>query len=386
MTLVLLRFAIGCVRAWTRLYTSRMPPALRETRRAEIESDLWECQRDAARDRVIGAAFHILLRLLIGMPDDLGWRVEQSALAGTFTQGGIAMAARVAGAAVFIVILWAIDVDAGRRQAIQLPVAGNGPVFEIASIKSNPTGFGGPTTTRIQPGGRFVATNIPVLLLIGQAYQVQGYRLLGGPRWITTDRFDINAKAEVELFPRAGVRPLEGALRGLLADRFKLVVHFETRQLPIYELVLARSDGRLGPNLTRSSTTDCEAVLAAVQGRGGGPPPPPGGPVLPCTVRTGNGTFSANGRSPAQLAGILSAYVERRVVDQTGLTGLFDAELTWTPDQIQRLPGTDDPAAIDPDAPSILTAVQEQLGLRLRPAKGPVEVLVIDSVQRPTPN
>ncbi|MBZ5559935.1 MAG: TIGR03435 family protein, partial [Acidobacteriia bacterium] len=132
--------------------------------------------------------------------------------------------------------------------------------------------------------------------------------------------------------------------------------------------------------------TDCEAVLAAVQGRGGGPPPPPGGPVLPCTVRTGNGTFSANGRSPAQLAGILSAYVERRVVDQTGLTGLFDAELTWTPDQIQRLPGTDDPAAIDPDAPSILTAVQEQLGLRLRPAKGPVEVLVIDSVQRPTPN
>jgi uncharacterized protein (TIGR03435 family) len=380
-----LRLAIGCVRAWTRLYTWRMPPALRETRRAEIESDLWEFQADATDGRSVGSALHILIRLLSGMPDDLGWCVEQSALAGTLTQGSIALIARVAGAALFICTLWVIDADASRSQATpRSTTAASGPVFEVASIKRNPTGVGGPTTTQIQPGGRFIATNIPVLLLIGQAYQVQGYRLFGGPHWITTDRFDINTKANVELFPRAGVRPLDGALRALLAERFKLIVHFETRQLPIYELVLARSDGRLGPNLTRSSTTDCEAVLAVAHGRGGGPPPPPGGAVLPCTVRTGDGTFSANGRSPSQLAGILSAFVEGRVVDQTGLAGLFDAELTWTPDR--RPLGAADPAPTDPDAPSIFTAVQEQLGLKLRPATGPVDVLIIDRVQRPTPD
>jgi uncharacterized protein (TIGR03435 family) len=268
------------------------------------------------------------------------------------------------------------------------PIAAGGPVFEVASIKPNPTGFAGPTRSQIQPGGRFVATNIPVRLLIGQAYRVQSYSLVGGPGWLATDGFDINAKADGELFPKGGRRPLEGALRALLADRFKLVVHTETRQLPIYALVVARSDGRLGPNLIRSPTTDCDAVLAATQGRGGGPPPPPGGKASPCGVRTGNGTFSADSRSLSQLAGILSAYLNRRVVDRTGLTGLFNADLTWTPDQMpQQPPGDrDDLPPVDPNGASIFTAVREQLGLKLEPATGPVDVLVIDRVERPTQN
>ena len=420
-----LRLAVWCVRGWTRLYTWGMQPALRENRRAEIESDLWEFQSDAAGDHVPGSALHIFLRLLIGIPDDLGWRVEQAALAGTLTQGSIALGARVAGAVLFVGALWVIDADAHRRRpaiavaspaaVVQQDIQGNmrrhagivatagmlmlprlaaqsppnaasGPVFEVASIKPNPTGFAGPTQSQIQRGGRFVATNIPVRLLIGQAYQVQSYRLVGGPRWLATDGFDINAKAEGELFPRGGQRPLEGALRALLTDRFKLVVHFETRQLPIYALVMARSDGRLGPNLTRSTTTDCDAVLTAARDHGGGPPPPPGGHPPPCGVRTGNGSFSADSRSPSQLAGILSAILDRRVVDQTGLTGLFNADLTWTPDQMpQRPPGIpDDLPPIDPNGPSIFTAVQEQLGLKLKSTTGPVEVLVIDSVERPT--
>ena len=428
MNSLLLRLAIRCVREWTRLYTWRMPPPLRENRRAEIESDVWEFQSDAAGDSGFGSALHIFLRLLIGVPDDLGWRLEQAASAGTLTQGSVALIARAAGAAFFIGVIWVIDADAGRRvpatalapaadfeqeiprrslltpgivatggvsmrpqrAAQSPPVVAGGLVFEVASIKPNPAGFAGPTQSQIQPGGRFVATNIPVRLLIGQAYQVQSYRLVGGPRWLSTDGFDINAKADGDLFPRAGVRPLEGALRTLLADRFKLVVHTEIRQLPIYALVLARSDGRLGPNLTRSSRTDCDAVLAAARGSSGGPPPPPPPPghAPPCGGRTGNGTFAMDSATPSQLANYLSAYLEKRVVDQTGLTGRFNADLTWTPDQMpQRPPGTpDDLPAIDPNGPSIFTAVQEQLGLKLKPTTGPVEVLVIDRVERPTPN
>jgi hypothetical protein len=155
------------------------------------------------------------------------------------------------------------------------PSVASGPTFEVASIKPNRTGSGGPTSTQVLPGGTYVATNMPIRLLIGQSYRVSSLRLVGGPSWIASEHFDINAKANGELFPRGDQRPLETALRALLADRFKLVVHTETRQLPIYALVLARRDGRLGPNLTRSSTTDCDAVLAAARGRGGAPPPPP---------------------------------------------------------------------------------------------------------------
>jgi uncharacterized protein (TIGR03435 family) len=426
-----MRLAVQCVRGWTWLYTCRMPPGLRDTRRAEIESDLWESRRDATEDS-LGSALQILLRLLIGIPDDLGWCVEQAAAADRLTRQRIALSARVAGAALFLCALWVIDADASRRRpamavgshaagpgqeidgpmsmragtplltagiaatvgasmlaqraAQSPPIAAPGDAFEVASIKPNPAGFAGPTQTQLHPGGRFVATNIPVVLLIGQAFQVQGYRLVGGPHWLATDGFDIDAKADGELFPKGGQRPLEGPLRALLADRFKLVVHSETRPWPIYALVVARSDGRLGPNLTRSSRTDCDAVQAAAQGRGGGPlPPPAGGQAPPCGGMTGNGRFAVDSRTPAELAGMLSATLNARVVDRTGLTGLFNAHLTWTPDRMPQQPDPDRPA-IDPNGPSIFTAVQEQLGLKLESTTGPVEVLVIDRVERPTPD
>jgi uncharacterized protein (TIGR03435 family) len=443
-----MRLVVNCVRGWTWLYTWRMPPALRATRRAEIASDLWEWHDDAG-DHSLGFTLQILLRVLIGIPDDIGWRVEQAVVTGTLAQKSIALGGRVAGAAFIMCALWAIDADASRQRpdmAITGPAAvfdqdiegstnmraGNvprlagkrlplltagivatvgvsmqlaaqsspgvtsGPVFEVVSIKPNPTRGTGPTRSQVQPGGRFVAENIPVRLLIGQAYQVPSYRLVGGPSWITSESFDIDARANGELSARGGPRPLDGALQGLLAVRFKLVVHTETRQLPICTLAMARSDGRLGPNLTRSSITDCAPVLAAVLAApGGGPPPPggggppappaPGGLAQPCSVMTGIGRFSANSRSPSQLAAIISAMVERRVVDQTGLTGLFNAQLTWTPDQI---PPRLDPNAppIDPNGPSLFTAVQEQLGLKLESTTGPVDVIVIDSVEHPTPN
>lgn len=109
--------AVGCARAWTSLYTCGMPPAMRDGRRAEIESDLWACQRDADDDRA-GSPLHILLRVLLGMPDDLGWRLDQAARIGTLTQRSIAVSARVAGAALFICALWVIDADASRKRPV----------------------------------------------------------------------------------------------------------------------------------------------------------------------------------------------------------------------------------------------------------------------------
>jgi len=270
--------------------------------------------------------------------------------------------------------------------------AASEPVFEVASIKPNPAGRDAPTQQRIQPGGRFVAVNIPVAVLIGAAYDVQAYRLTGGPQWIWSETFDIVAKADGELLPEGGRRPIRGALRGLLADRFKLVAHIETRQLPMYALVLARDDGRLGPSLTRSLRTDCEAVRAqvakeATEGRGGPPPPPPsGGMAPPCGAMNAVGTFTIDSGTLERVANYLSAELNTKVADRTGLSGLFNARLTWTPDQPPQGSLDSSLPSIDPAGPSIFTAVKEQLGLKLLKTTGPVEVLVIDRIERPTPN
>jgi uncharacterized protein (TIGR03435 family) len=175
-------------------------------------------------------------------------------------------------------------------------------------------------------------------------------------------------------------------IRALLADRFKLAVHNETQQLPIYALALARGDGRLGPNLHRSET-DCNALLAAARGRGALPPASQPGEPMPCGMRIGPGAMSMGAASLSQFANSLSMFVGRVVLDRTGLTGMFDANLTWTPDQMpQRPPGAPEPPPIDPNGPSIFTAVQEQLGLKLDSQKGPVDVLVIDRVEHPVEN
>jgi len=172
-------------------------------------------------------------------------------------------------------------------------------------------------------------------------------------------------------------------LRTLLADRFKLVMHKETKELPIFELVLARQDGKLGPQL-RPAAVDCATLAAA---RGGTPPGSsgPSGPnpcflnINPVSIRGGGVTMSA-------LAGLLVGATQRLVIDRTGLTGNWDLDVKYTPDKSQIPPGVEPPVPIDWNGPSLFTAIEEQLGLKLRPVRGPVEVLVIDSVQQPTPN
>jgi uncharacterized protein (TIGR03435 family) len=155
--------------------------------------------------------------------------------------------------------------------------------------------------------------------------------------------------------------------RTLLADRFKLVVHGETREMPIYALVLARRDGTLGPQF-HHSTVDCTASTARC---GAG--------------KTGDFTMHGEAIPMGQLLVGLLPWVDRFIVDRTGLTGIFDVDLQWTPGRLP--PGAGPPGGpppVDPNRPSIFTAVQEQLGLKLESAKGPVDVLVIDHIERPT--
>ena len=267
--------------------------------------------------------------------------------------------------------------------------------FEVASIKPNSSGDGR-VMMQNQPG-RFMATNVTLRQLIRNAYQLQDFQITGGPGWMASDRFDIVAKIPDGVRdggpPAPGtVGPLQLMMRSLLAERFKLAIHNETKDSPIYALILARGDGRLGPEMKKSET-DCTAVVAAGRGRGG-PMPPPGPPQLggpmPCGIRIGPGLMTVGGSTLAQFANSLGMFAGRIVQDRTGLTGSYDFNLTWTPDQMpQRPPGAPDGppqingVAVDPNGPSLFTAVQEQLGLKLDSQRGPVEVVVIDRAEKP---
>jgi uncharacterized protein (TIGR03435 family) len=207
--------------------------------------------------------------------------------------------------------------------------------------------------------------------------------IIGGPEWIGSagpsfdaDRFDVNAKAEAP----TSVDQLRMMLRSLLADRFKLAVHTETRDAPTYALVLARQDGRLGPNLRRAASECATLRTQAAQS----------GDRFPCG-NTGNafvtGTLTVRGMELTALARIVSGDAGGPVTDKTGLTGSFDWDLTWTPRQFLNRPVNRERfPTIDPDGPTIFTALQEQLGLKLESEKGSIDVLVIDSVEQPTPD
>ncbi len=262
--------------------------------------------------------------------------------------------------------------------------------FDVASIKANRSNDG--LVTLSGQGGRLRAYGMSLRSLIQYAYQVQEFQIDGGPEWLNAERFDITATMPDGVAPApaaGGPTAQQLMLRTLLEERFGLAVHKETKQRPVYALVLARSDGRLGPEM-RPSTTDC---AAAAGGRG---PTATTGPWQgnPCGTSVGPGVILAGNRTMAQIATAFSSLtntgssLNRLVVDRTGLEGVFDLSLRFTPDRMPPVgpggaPGGSLPP-IDPNGPSIFTAVQEQLGLKLESQQGPVEVLVIDRVQRPT--
>jgi len=270
----------------------------------------------------------------------------------------------------------------------QTPSASNNTeaAFEVASVKPNRSSGNVFPQVQVQAGGRFVATNLTLQGLLVFAYGLNAGVEVEGPAWLNVDRFDVLAEAPSDpALLQRDVGRAASMLRTLLAERFKLVLHRAHPERPIYALVFARSDKRLGPQI-HPSATDCTAVLAA---RRGVPPSPPPLDQRPQCGSVGRlGAWSGGAAPLASLVVMLTRQVGRTVVDRTGLTGRYDIDLNWTPDQaIQRtLTGAPPLPGIDPNGPSIFTALQEQLGLKLEPTTAPVDVLVIDHVEPPTPD
>jgi uncharacterized protein (TIGR03435 family) len=256
--------------------------------------------------------------------------------------------------------------------------------FDVTSVKPNNEGSGRVFMLPAANGG-WQATNVTLGQLVRLAFQLQDNQLVGGPKWLFEDRFDVKGTGTAP--GRDG--PLFDKLKAMLADRFKLVTHAETREESIYQLVLARRDGKLGDKLTRS-TTDC--TPAGPNGRGRGQPAPIAPGERPkCGFMIGPGHIMVGGQTMASFATTLSRFAGGIVVDKTGLSGTYDVELSYAPDPGISPSGRDlppqpggPPPAVNSDAPSIFSAVQEQLGLKLESTKGPVDVLVLDSAEHPT--
>lgn len=233
--------------------------------------------------------------------------------------------------------------------------------FDVTSVKRNTSGEQG-GSSKGQPG-RYVGVNVTLRRVIGLAYRpVQEF--VGGPDWINTERFDVEGR--VEGTPTQD-QMLE-MLRSLLADRFQLAVHRESREMPAYALTVARSDGKLGADLR--PVAPCPS-----------PATPPVAPTKSCGGFTvGHGSIRGSGVTMTQLAGELPSATEGRyVVDRTSLGGAFDVNLTWNANALS-------PTTTSDSAPSVFAAVQEQLGLRLVPITTPIEVIVIDRAERPAGN
>jgi uncharacterized protein (TIGR03435 family) len=236
--------------------------------------------------------------------------------------------------------------------------------FEVASVKANKTGA---TQVTVSWQGGVTMINVPLRAIVQFAYNINTpSRIVGYPDWTNVERFDIQARPPDGL---TGVEQMRPMLQALLADRFKMVAHLEKRELQSYALVKARPNGALGPNL-KPSTTEC------VGPRGEKTPL-----AIQCGVQTGTaGGVRLVGVPMGQLAPLVSLVVGRPVVDRTGLTGTYDLELRFSGDPVAGGP------APDPAAPSIFTALQEQLGLKLDAEREIVDVLVIDRIDRPTEN
>ncbi|MGO8792122.1 MAG: TIGR03435 family protein [Terriglobia bacterium] len=262
------------------------------------------------------------------------------------------------------------------------------PSFEVASIKPNHSGDMR-IMMRFQPG-TFRASGATVQHLIMTAYDVKDFQVTHGPAWTTTEKYDIEAKepdAVVEQMQKGPSdqtrKTLSLMLQSLLAERFQLKLSHTTKEVPAYALVVAKN----GPKLQESKPGDTYQT---------GIKDPNGKPIgQPGMIRMGPGDFIGQGLTIAAMIGPLSQRLGRPVFDHTGLTGTYDFTLKWTPDPSApaMIPGGGPlpppnpgvaPPPVDPNGPTIFTAIQEQLGLKLESTKGPEDVLIVDHVERPT--
>jgi uncharacterized protein (TIGR03435 family) len=233
--------------------------------------------------------------------------------------------------------------------------ASQGPLkFEVASVKANHSGGNavGNHFTEQQTSW----TNVPLTVLIRSVYRLKNYQLIGAPAWADNEKWDIDAKSE----GKTTGKQRNEMLGNLLADRFHLQFHRETRELPVYRLVIAKG----GVKMTQIKDGEVRPQKPGISNR-------------PSHLM---GWASPVG----QLVYFLSGdYLNEPIIDATGLTGNYDFDLKWTPDPNQAYQRDE---AADPNGPSLFVAIQEQLGLRLEATKGPVEVLIIDHVEHPTEN
>ena len=252
--------------------------------------------------------------------------------------------------------------------------------FEVATIKlAAPDAYD--TFVEFAPGGRVNLTNMTLKAIVGFAWSLQPFQVVGGPPWIDSTRFVVTAKPEGS----AKSSELPAMVQALLADRFQLAVHHGTQELPIYALVLARKDGKLGPRLTESKQGDCTPFDVS-KAR---PQPGAARPRFCGTSGVNPSRLTAIGIPISNLVPMLQMVLGRTVIDKTGLTGRFDLSMEWSPDETQALQGPPDapkPAPADNTGPSIFSAIQEQLGLKLASEKGPVDVLIVDHAEEPSPN
>ena len=275
------------------------------------------------------------------------------------------------------------------------------PTFEVASVKPNKSNAPansrfplGPGDAYVPNGGSFSATNQPLIVYLRFAYKLGQSDLLGLPAWVSNDRFDIEARAQGD--PTKDKMRL--MMQSLLADRFKLITHSKRQTKPVFNLVLAKA-GKTGPQLQAHSDEGSCSAASTPRAPGDSPPAvlsPPSStsglqlPSIPCgsigpipASVPGRGRLGGRSVTMGRLAGFLTnpfTGVDRPVIDRTGLTGTFDFSIEWAlatePAQLGSQPADTEP--------TLLQALQEQLGLKLKSTTGPVNVLVIDHVERPT--
>lgn len=247
--------------------------------------------------------------------------------------------------------------------------------FDVASIK--PAAGDPCMCINTTPGGRVHATSMTLKFLLEMVYHVQNFQVSGGPPWFASVRYDIDAKTDVPTKDSE----VSVMLQQLLADRFQLVFHRETRELPVYALALARKNGKLGPGMVESKEGTCKPPDPTKPAEASGKPN--------CGQGWGDArTFRSSSVQADYLATSLSRLLRTMVIDKTGLTGKYDITLDWTPDDRIAFKLSPDAAkaAAESGLPDLFGALQQQLGLKLESQKGSVEVLVIDHAEKPSEN
>jgi len=263
-----------------------------------------------------------------------------------------------------------VTVAWGQRVDLPKPGAEKAPTFGVISVKTG-KGDGHGLKLRFTPDG-FVARDFNLHDLVGESYLVDDDQVINEPIWARRQGFDIEAKVEgqdVALLAKMSFDERRAMFKQVLTERFKLTMHHETRSLPVYALTVAKGGTKLKPAVEKPDTP-------AIAKHG------------PGAIKVGSGLVTAEGTTIPYFVGVLSGELGRTVVDKTGLTGVYDISLTWSGDEGQGggLGTSGSARGNEASGPSLFTAVREQLGLKLESVKSPVDVIVIDHVEKPTEN